>query len=274
MSLIYKVKKTKTAASKVYATVEMTMLGVATVRLKGSSKRMTNLPIFGGEVSVGDTVVVDYSGEGKPFVRKAIEAEPVTRLGTNVIETNPTVKKDDGFLAGKFGLLQDTTFEDTVEDGQFTWIKVAFDKTYYDIPGLWQDHYMGQIWTGQYILNLTLAFSTQSLTASGYCGVDFMNYKASTGATSPKNFMMPYIENVEFFGENDENVHIINISTLARISEPDNAIGVVFFVYTTGYIYPVVLSENTVFSIHKLNNLDPVHQEAMRGWWDSGGVYI
>lgn len=63
-----------------YATVEGVAMGKATVRLATNGARLTNCPILGAEVSIGERVVVDYSAEGQPVVR------PYTIPGTELIE--------------------------------------------------------------------------------------------------------------------------------------------------------------------------------------------
>jgi len=63
------IRRTKTSGAKVYATVEEVNMGLATVRVGG--QRLTNLPVHGILPTAGDTVVVDYSSEGKPYVRRA-----------------------------------------------------------------------------------------------------------------------------------------------------------------------------------------------------------
>lgn len=63
------IRRTKTSGAKIYATVEEVNMGLATVRIGG--QRLTNLPVHGVLPSLGDTVVVDYSGEGRPYVRRA-----------------------------------------------------------------------------------------------------------------------------------------------------------------------------------------------------------
>jgi len=62
------IKRTHDSGSWSYATVESIGLNKATVRLKPAGTRLTNLPISGGRIKVGDTVVVDYAS-GKPVVR-------------------------------------------------------------------------------------------------------------------------------------------------------------------------------------------------------------
>jgi hypothetical protein len=59
-----------------YATVEETVYGHATVRLADGGARMTMLPVLTATVEVGEKVVLDYSAEGQPFVR------PLTALPT------------------------------------------------------------------------------------------------------------------------------------------------------------------------------------------------
>lgn len=59
-----------------YATVEETVYGHATVRLADGGARMTMLPVLTATVEVGEKVVLDYSAEGQPFIR------PLTALPT------------------------------------------------------------------------------------------------------------------------------------------------------------------------------------------------
>ena len=66
------VRLTAERGTQLYATVEAVVYGFATVRLADGGARMTSLPIVGATVSIGDTVVVDYSAEGKPFVRPVL----------------------------------------------------------------------------------------------------------------------------------------------------------------------------------------------------------
>jgi hypothetical protein len=52
-----------------YAKVEAVEIGLATVRLAESGTRLTNLSIIGGEINVGETVIIDYSSGTPPVVR-------------------------------------------------------------------------------------------------------------------------------------------------------------------------------------------------------------
>lgn len=63
------VRRTLTRGSIIHATVEQFQFGLATVRLAGNGARLTNLSTIGGEVAVGDSVLVDYSAGIKPIVR-------------------------------------------------------------------------------------------------------------------------------------------------------------------------------------------------------------
>jgi hypothetical protein len=51
------------------AVVEDISLGYATVRLANRGARLTGLPVLGGAVVVGESVIVDYSGGTPPLVR-------------------------------------------------------------------------------------------------------------------------------------------------------------------------------------------------------------
>ena len=52
-----------------YAIVEEVILGLATVRLVKGGARLTSLPVIGGQVLIGDKVIVDYSSNIPPVVR-------------------------------------------------------------------------------------------------------------------------------------------------------------------------------------------------------------
>ena len=71
MTLRRTVRQTHRSGSYVPAVVESISLGYATVRLSPSGARLTNLPVFGAAVSVGDRVYVDYTAGVQPSVRKA-----------------------------------------------------------------------------------------------------------------------------------------------------------------------------------------------------------
>lgn len=73
MSLRKSINRTVTSSATMEATVEdVAQIGntqLATVRLRGSGSRMTNLQVVGGTVAVGDSVTVDMATGGKPYVR-------------------------------------------------------------------------------------------------------------------------------------------------------------------------------------------------------------
>lgn len=60
----------------VYAIVEEINLGLATVRLCKGGARLTQLPVIGGQVLVGERVIVDYSSNVPPVVRPIEEHPP------------------------------------------------------------------------------------------------------------------------------------------------------------------------------------------------------
>lgn len=61
-------KRTHDYGSWAYATVEGISLSKVTVLLKENGARLTNLPVAGSRIKVGDLVMVDYS-TGRPIVR-------------------------------------------------------------------------------------------------------------------------------------------------------------------------------------------------------------
>lgn len=69
MNLRREFRSQLTRGAYVFATVEGVSMGKATVRLANNGARLTNCPILGANVSIGERVVVDYSAEGKPIVR-------------------------------------------------------------------------------------------------------------------------------------------------------------------------------------------------------------
>ena len=62
------VKRTHDSGSWTYGVVEGIGINTATIRLMPAGTRLTNLPIAGSRIKVGDTVMVDYAS-GKPIIR-------------------------------------------------------------------------------------------------------------------------------------------------------------------------------------------------------------
>jgi hypothetical protein len=275
MSLIQEVKKTKIRGAKVYGVVELSMLGKATVRLVGSSQRLTNLSVFGESVVTGDTVIVDYSAEGRPYVRMAIPQVESSAPPVNIIDKSTSTGNTDGFVAGKVALTTNTVFTDTVAGDTITWIPIVFDLTLYDTDDIWGNGKFGPLKIGQYLVNVTLGFRHLTHAGNGWYAVQILNYKSSTSEITPVDFKIPYSKDVRFYGGGaDNNIHVANFSTMCRISEHDRAIGLAFAVKTSEYIYPEVLQAYSWFSIHKLKNLALDNSQAVRGYWDSGGTYF
>ena len=274
MSLIQKVKQQKTKAAQMHAIVELAMLGRATVVLIGSNRRMTNLPVYGKSVTTGDEVIVDYSSEGTPYVRASIEYELEPEPEVQVIFAEAPVSNNDGFMAGKVTLSSDQSFSGTVAGSIFTWTPILFNEVLYDNLSLWNPSagFFGEMPTGQYVASVNLGFQYYGY-ASGYFAVQLINYKASTGAITPIDFRMPFSKNAVFQGGSDHNIDIVNFTTLCRISDADEAIGLAFCVNIGAYINPTVIADYSVFSLHKLKNLDPLGGMSTRGWWDSGTYF-
>ena len=69
MSIKKLVRKSFYQGVYVYATVEATSLGRATVRLAENGARLTSLTIIGALPRVGDRVIVDYAAGTPPAAR-------------------------------------------------------------------------------------------------------------------------------------------------------------------------------------------------------------
>jgi len=80
MSLRRTVRQAIKAGTTMYATVESYHLGLATVRLHENGARLTNLSTIGGEVEIGQTVIVDYSAGVNPIVRPEFVTEETDTL--------------------------------------------------------------------------------------------------------------------------------------------------------------------------------------------------
>lgn len=89
MSIRRSIRKAIQTGTTMYAVVEESNLGLATVRLGGAlGARMTNISTVGGVVSPGDAVVVDWSAGIDPIVRPLfVEEEEEIELGISVPET-------------------------------------------------------------------------------------------------------------------------------------------------------------------------------------------
>lgn len=86
MTLRQPVRQAISSGSTIYATVESYNLGLATVRLGSTGSRLTNLSTMGGEVSVGEKVIVDYSAGVIPVVRPMFtEPEEIEELPDYVL---------------------------------------------------------------------------------------------------------------------------------------------------------------------------------------------
>ena len=175
-----RVRRTKTSGSKIYATVESVSLGEATVRLARNGARLTNLPVHGVLPRVGDRVIVDYSSEGKPYVRRlTVPDESSSSLPPADWEEDlPTLPPVDEYGGGIPAVALtacklSTTGSLSVRIGWSNWSNstiqgVAFDKVDYDLGGLarmepnhptftWYG-FMGVGGRGKYLVRYTMAF--------------------------------------------------------------------------------------------------------------------
>lgn len=130
------IRQSQKSGVYVYADVEDINLGYATVRLANNGTRMTNLPVLGGAVTIGERVIIDYSSGVPPLVR------PIT-----------TPWEDDAGLLG-------SSFGESMNEVQSD---VSF-KVYGDTPQLIGTSY-GQVEFA------TAEWQTESFFASGNPGV-------------------------------------------------------------------------------------------------------
>lgn len=65
------VRRAIQAGNEIYAIVLEVYLNKATVRLEHTNQKLTGLMILGGDVEIGDRVIVDYSHGTPPFIRSS-----------------------------------------------------------------------------------------------------------------------------------------------------------------------------------------------------------
>lgn len=135
------VRYNMTSGSELFATVEDTVMGTATVRLAENGQRFTNLPVLGGNVNTGDKVKVVLSVEGQPYVRPLtylpVEVTPIVQ-GTYV--EKPWAYED---ICGK--VCQSAPQEFIVGYAYPDWMTaLSFDVTFDTV--LWDS---GNCWDGE-----------------------------------------------------------------------------------------------------------------------------
>jgi hypothetical protein len=93
------IRQTQKSGVYIYAVVEGISLGYATVRFANGGARMTNLPVLGGAVMVGEKVVVDYSGGVPPLVRPITTPweDEAGQLGEGFGESMNEIQSDVSF---------------------------------------------------------------------------------------------------------------------------------------------------------------------------------
>lgn len=264
MSLIRDVRTAKKEGATVHAKVEEVHFRKATIKLVGSSQRMTNIPIYGDQNIVpGDEVVVDYSGE-TPYVRTTIKPEYPDENLTAAEEPESTVNFVKGFVALKVGLTGNKSFTDTFSYAGYTWRPVKFDKIFYDNYDLYNNGVIGPVPTGQYILTVNLGFSPST---SGNALFQVVNRDMSTGnMDTAVDFRMPY--SVDYYSATTK---AISFTTLCRISKTGEGFGLAAR-FSLGNA--TFLKDYCLLSLHKVCDLDSQLASAYRGYWDSEGSYF
>ncbi len=90
MSLRRTVRQVQKDGAVIYAQVEDIQFGFATVRLgSANGPRITQLPVLGGVVAVGERVIVDYSAGVPPVVRPITVGAPTPAVLPHAEEVRP-----------------------------------------------------------------------------------------------------------------------------------------------------------------------------------------
>jgi len=167
MSIRRTVRKALESGTTMYAKVEEVNLGLATVRLGGTGRRMSNLSTVGGEVQKNDTVIVDWSAGINPIVRPLfLEDEPEElELGTSAPEN--TYDSEDistfqdtyygGFWGGNYPPLNQGV-PHQLEGGSYDYEYESYYQEYFDSADIcrnqakFEDGYMYIPRDGKYLI--------------------------------------------------------------------------------------------------------------------------
>lgn len=151
MSIRRTVRKALQTGTTMYAIVEESNLGLASVRLGGIGSRMTNLSTVGGQVEVGDTVIVDWSAGVNPIVRPLFleeeeEIPPAKSRGETMIEEEDISTFQDSFTGGWF----DPPYWFITRNTPYKWFGGRFD--------YWDASYYQERWDSANICKNTSIF--------------------------------------------------------------------------------------------------------------------
>lgn len=170
------VRRSVTTGAQVFASVEHTSLGMATVRLSENGARLTNLRVVGQPVKVGQRIIVDSSAEGTPVVRPLTIAEPTVEEKLDIapfvdfpepgledeVPTIPGEGSDFEVVAGK--VTRASNFVQTYVSTSYGRIDRTLTKTLYDTHNLF-DAATGQLFTqnqpGTYLMRYTCAIQPE-----------------------------------------------------------------------------------------------------------------
>jgi hypothetical protein len=123
MSIRRTIRKALQTGTTMYAKVEETNLGLATVLLGGTGARMTNLSTVGGPVVIGDTVIVDWSAGINPIVRPLFIEEDPEELPPGVSAPENVLEEEDI-----------STFQDSLAGG---WFNPPYWSLTVGVPYIW-----------------------------------------------------------------------------------------------------------------------------------------
>ena len=169
---------------KVYAVVEeASPFGTATVKLATNGARLTNLAVHGQAVAAGQRVVVDYSSEGKPYIR------PLTIItsGDDVITLGDTEEEieDPGFICGRWTITDERAALRLPLEGN---LRVYFNEVVWGGNGItsnlslqdrgitYGSYCIGFEHSGKYLISATVGIEIRQLMKGNYLDAALMFY--------------------------------------------------------------------------------------------------
>lgn len=294
MSLRREIRRTKTSG-KTYARVESVIMHKATVTLIGSSNKLTNLPIYGSNVNVGDTVIVEYPTSGQPYIR-AITINPkqnslpegdvdisfpeITENYSPAYSDEEIVQESDDMVIVQATTAGHKEMITTYNAGADSWKAevVVFDTAVYDQKGLLNptNGHIGILEPGPYLVDLTLGVSYDVQVADVIEKIQvFLLREDGSGTYSSSGFLGSIsqgIQNVE--GKTD--IHVIHSTFPIRISKAGMSISAAITMVLAERDAPWTLLKSgrkyPQITVWKMAD-HAVGPRASRYWWDTGQVY-
>ena len=140
--------------NQLYALVESIGNGLASVRLAGTSRRLTNLPMVESNIAVGDNVLVDFSSGTPPIVKKVYSSPLLDGVSlAEDLATAPGVLSGEAEVSGGWSVYKSS--DSVVSPGSYT--NIAFDADLWDDDSALGSGVITIPASGIYLVTLTLA---------------------------------------------------------------------------------------------------------------------